>query len=507
MRTPFWPLGVLAASLLVAAQILPGCIYHASATTLGANKFDLMLDYVAPSPPSGASPDAYRRVRSAMGRKAISDARYAGLRFLRVAVSGFHPADLASKQNDLALWQQDPSRFWETVDRMFDDLDAMGMQLVPSLVWNIRQFPALANDSIATFIRDPNSASRRLMARFVGDFIARYKGRKTILFYEMGNELNLLADLDLEKKCQTRPCIWSNITTADMNRFAREMVQLVKSLDPSRPISSGYSLPRSAAFHLEHRPQFSPTGPDWTPDTRDEFASRLIAMNQPFDIISIHVYPADETRPSGRAPRASFDPIRQAAVAARAAGKPLFIGEFGDPAGATLFMKHVMDSIAREGIDFASIWVWEFYQTSTYQTRNTPATRLNVEPGYTDDIIQLLMNAARRRGADTAPTRATKAPRVVLTWPLPCADVAGPTELAAVASDGARPIKEIEFLIDGKLVARGSTPPYTALFNPAGMGSRTAEIEARATGSSGAIASFRSTVHLNGDRSGCRPGA
>jgi hypothetical protein len=491
--------GLLIVWLIALAAALPG-----SATELGANKFDLMLDYLAPSPPTGADPEGYRRVRSAMAKKAIADARDAGLSFFRVAVTGYSPSEFDTRNHDLSLWQSDPPRFWAALDRMFDDLDAEGMRLVPSFVWNIGQFPAMAGDSIATFVRDPNSASRRLLAQFIGDFAGRYKARRTILFYEMGNEMNLAADLDSRKNCKSEPCVWGNFTTAEMNRFARETVALIKSSDPSRPVTSGYSLPRAGASHLEHRPQFSPGGPDWTPDTEAEFRQDLTQTQEPFDVIGIHVYPADATRPSGRIAGKYFDPVAEAAKAARSAHKKLFIGEFGDPAGATPFMTDLLDEIVREHIDYAAVWVWEFYQTSTYETRNTPPSQSSVEPGYTDDVIGLLMKTEQRIGAVPRPGRSSE-PRVVLTWPLPCAAIDRPIELTAVASDGARRVERVEFLIDRKLLASAAAPPYRAPFDPVGKPPDIAEIEARGIAASGAIATFRSTVHLNGDNGRCPP--
>jgi hypothetical protein len=495
----------LAGVLLTLGQIVPEAARPAAAAALGANKFDLMLDYLAPSPPPGADPRGYRRVRRAMAQKAIADGRDAGLKFFRVAVAGYSPVEFDSKQSDLALWQSDPPRFWAALDRMFDDLDAEGMLLVPSFVWNIGQFPALGHDSVATFVRDPHSASRRLLAQFVRGFIARYKARKTMLFYEMGNEMNLVADLDEHKRnCQRDPCVAGNFTTAEMDQFARWMVGLIKSSDPSRPVTSGYSLPRPGASHLERRPEFAAGGPDWTPDTAQEFDHDLLAINQPFDIISIHVYPADQTRSSGPPPGTPYDPVDEAAKAARSAGKPLFIGEFGDEGGATPFMRHLLDEIVRDRVQYAAIWVWEFYQTSTYETRNTPPTRASLEPGYGDDVIRLLMATERRLAAAPAAAK-TGAPRVVLTWPLPCAAIDRPVDLAAVASDGATAVKRVDFLIDGQKLASVAAPPYRTPFDPAGRGPRTVEIAARAIAASGAVAAFRSTVHLNGDKGSCQP--
>ncbi len=436
-----------------------------------------------------------------MAEKAIADARDAGLTFFRVAVTGYSPVEFDSKQSDLALWQNDPPRFWAALDRMFDDLDKAGMRLVPSFVWNIGQFPALGHDSIATFVRDANAPSRRLLAQFIRDFIARYKARKTILFYEFGNEMNLLADLDEHKRnCHREPCVWGNFTTAEMDQFARQMVALIKSSDPSRPVTSGYSLPRPNATHLERQPEFGAGGPDWTPDTKQEFGRDLLATNDPFDIVSIHVYPGDQTRSSGPPPGRPYDPLREAAKVGRFAGKPLFIGEFGDDGGATPFIADLLDEVVRERVDYAAIWVWEFYQTSTY----TPVPRFNVEPAYTDNLIRLLMTTERRIGT-APPPGAASAPRVVLTWPLPCTEIDRPVDLGAVASDGAKAVKRVDFLIDGQTLRSIAAPPYRVPFDPAGRGSRSVEIEARAVAGSGATAAFRSTVHLNGDKRSCQP--
>jgi hypothetical protein len=151
--------------LLILCQAAVAAALPAAAGALGANKFDLMLDYVAPSPPAGADPEGYSRVRQVMAEKAILDARDAGLGFFRVAITGYSPVDFNTKRHDLTLWQSDPMLFWAAFDLMFDDLDHAGIRLVPSFVWNIAQFPALGNDSITTFVRDPNAASRLLLGK------------------------------------------------------------------------------------------------------------------------------------------------------------------------------------------------------------------------------------------------------------------------------------------------------------------------------------------------------
>ena len=192
--------------------------------------------------------------------------------------------------------------------------------------------------------------------------------------------------------------------------------------------------------------------------------------------------------------------VGDAAGIARAAGKPLFIGEFGDMAGATPFLAPVLDDIVRERVDYAAIWAWEFYQTTTYQ-----AAKFNVEPGFSDDIITLLRQAETRLGQMPPERDPALPPRVVLTWLLPCATVERPLDLMAVASDGAKPVQRVEFLLDGQPIATAATPPYTAHFDPAGQRPRDATITARAISQAGVAAEFHSTVGLNQAGIACRP--
>jgi hypothetical protein len=411
------------------------------------------------------------------------------------------PAYFGHKANDLALWQQDPPQFWNAADRMFDALDGAGIRLVPTFVWNLAQFPALAGDSVATFVRDGHSASRELLARFIRDFIGRYKDRPTILFYELTNEMNLLADLDLRKRnCKAAACVWDDFTTVEMVAFSRDMVGLIKSLDAGHPVSSGYSIGQGAASHLERRPEFAAGGADWTADTAPDLARYLSDIHEPFDIVSVHLYPKPDATLFGRAPAEQFRLVADAAGIARAAGKPLFIGEFGDPAGASPFFAQILDEIVRQRVDYAAVWVWEFYHPSTYRP-----DRFNIEPGISDDIVALLRAAETRLGQMPPPRDPAMPPRVVLIWPLPCAIVDRPLDLMAVASDGAGAVQRVEFLVDGQPIATAAAPPYTAHLDPAGQTPRSATLTARAVSQAGIAAEFSSTVRLNRAGGTCQP--
>jgi hypothetical protein len=345
--------------------------------------------------------------------------------------------------------------------------------------------------------------SRRLLVKFITEFVKRYRDRPTIAFYELTNELNLLADLDVyRRRCGSRSCVWSNFTTREMSLFARDVVRLLKSLDTSRRVASGYSLPRPGAAHLAERSEFSPSGPDWTPDTAEEMADHLVAVHSPFDIISVHIYPSADDDRYGRPSGEQYRLVADAQSAATAAGKPLFIGEFGDT-GATPFMRGVLDQIVENRVAYAAIWVWEFYQTSTADTRNTDPTRYEVEPSYSRDVIALLMQAQRRLGHAHPLTNAIAPPRVVLTWPLPCASLDRPVDITAVASDGVKPVSRVEFLLDGKFIASVNAPPYKVHFDPTGRPARIASFTAHALSESGIAAEFHSSIRLNGAAGQC----
>jgi hypothetical protein len=259
----------------------------AKAGQLGANAIYLMSSYG--TVPEGD--DAYRFVRRQMAKKAIRDARAAGLTFVRVGLTGFRPINFEDNINDLAVWQQDPNRFWAAAEEMFDDLDQAGIRLVPTLAWSIIQFPALGGDDLLTFLRDPDCKSRVLLTRFVTDFVTRYKNRPTILFYEMSNEWNLFSDRFPHPDGRVIDVlvdgsIWFAGGAAGRVYFSCDVSRQVGG---QRVVHRGVRWPRTAATHLR-------SGAGWIADSRDEFKQYLLYINEPFDIVGVHIYPPTVAR-------------------------------------------------------------------------------------------------------------------------------------------------------------------------------------------------------------------
>jgi hypothetical protein len=472
-----------------------------AATPFGANKFDLLLQYEGYSDFSDRS-DAYRRVTRAMARKAVLDAQDAGLGFLRVSVAGYGGSNPKESQRDmLNFWQSDPATYWRRVDDMLNDLDRAHMQIVPTFLWNYAQFPALTGETTSDFFRNSVSASRVLATRYIRDFVTRYRARKTILFYELTNEFNLHAGMDVHRRCLDKShdparCVSiGNFTETELNSFAHDMVGLLHQLDPSRQISSGYALPPPWAYHMAIRPEWTNSS-GYTTDSPEEFATNLTTIHRDYDIVSVHVYPLDSQVRFGRRPGSQADTIVDAADVAHGLHKKLFLGEFGDTS-ASPFMRSVKALLDASRVDYAAVWIWEFYQTSPFESFDTEATRFSIEPGFRDDLIALLRRPPLT--SDTSPV-----PRVVLTWPLPCAHIVQPVQIAAMASDGVHPVNSVEFQVNGFSIGSIATSPYRLIWDPVGKGTHTAHIRVIAHAQSGSTATDSADVLPNGAGETCK---
>jgi hypothetical protein len=283
------------------------------------------------------------------------------------------------------------------------------------------------------------------------------------------NELNLEADIDIRARCLAvlpapNCAAYGNFTSAQMTGFARDMVAAIRALDPSHRIGSGYALPRPAAFHLAAQPDFSPLGPDWTTDTQAQFDEVTTRTGAPFDLWSVHIYPGDVRfgNPAG----SEALTLHAAAIAARQHGRRLYLGEFGD-SSASPYLSSMLQGVAADPVAYASVWVWEFYQQSTWQSADLTSTPpMSLEPGFSNAIDALLAQAAGGQGALASP-----AVRVVLTTPLPCAALAGPVDLYATASaSGPNPVERVVFAVDGEVVGTATTVPFHVAYTPTAPG-------------------------------------
>lgn len=474
--------------------------------SVGLNKFDLFMQYLGTAS-GGDGSAAYRKVTRAMARKALSDARSAGVKYIRVSVVGYAPIT-SGHRSDLDLWRSKPELFWRQMDKMLDEMDANHIQLIPVLMWNPLQFPAMAGETVGDFIRRPESRSSQFFSSFVAEFVRRYQSRQTILFYELTNELNLQADIDIEQVlgCGQQKTIYcdtaSNFSTDELIAFTWRFVRLIKGLDKSRMISSGFATPRFAAENLRYSPAWLNKKESWVPDRREQLAKNLKDIHAAFDIVSVHLYDTKEKSRFGSSD--AIDLLIEAKRVADEIGKPLFVGEFGDSnarnADERSFVVRIIKKLSELGIMYSAIWAWEFYQMRPYATHDNRHTAYSLEPGYTDFLIKQLRNANEKSGIFRADNTQ---PHVVLTWPLECSLVNAPVSLYAVASNAYGSIKKVEFLLDGRVYAVDESPPYHALFSPDGIRPGRHLLEAKGYGNLGGESSYKSIIRIGAPEARC----
>jgi hypothetical protein len=485
--------------------------------SIGANKFDLFMQYLGTAS-GGDGSDRYRRVTQAMAKKAIADANDIGLRYFRISASGYAPSAFG-KRGDLDMWSKNRAAYWALFDQMMDDLQRIGMRIVPVFVWNASQIPAMTGESVAQMLRNPESKSYRLLVEYVREFAQRYRAHPALYFYELTNELNLSADLDQIKRCRTQRFSElcgpkANFSTEDVIRFSTRFAEVIRSIDRTHHISSGFSVPRSAAQHLRRQPEWSQKGPDWKPDSLEELQKYLADVHKGVDIISVHLYSAKEGLRFGAKEGEEGRLLEAVKQAADRIGKPLFVGEFGEPdprkAKEGSFTFRILDKLVDLRVPYSAIWAWEFYQRTPHTAYDNQDDGFNLEPGFTDLILAKLVDANRKLG-NRAVSKAEPdkvPPRVVLTWPLDCAPVKGRQDIHAVASDNNGAVQRVEFWLGEKKLETDTRPAYQGTLNADGIKRGEYDLKAKAYDVAGNHAEFSSRILVKmnqGKGAQCRP--
>ena len=155
----------------------------------------------------------------------------------RFAASAFWPTQLQ-------LWFNKTTRhlYWEAFDQFMADAMETGVKLIPSILWNHFAIPDLCKEPLHALF-EQQSCSYNAIKEFTTELVTRYDSSPTVLWWELGNELNLLADLDMENRtagCAPRMGTPAKRTKAD-NFSTDEMIALqiewaswIRSLDSKK---------------------------------------------------------------------------------------------------------------------------------------------------------------------------------------------------------------------------------------------------------------------------------
>ena len=222
-------------------------------------------------------------------KQALHDASKSGIRVFRFFASLFGASGTMSITNE--------TQYWAEFDELMDAIESNGLYCIPSIgtgkMWS-QQANAVTvglDESMNDVVKNTSSVSWKLQAKYFQKIVARYADRNAVLFWELGNELNLGVNLGPEW-CGGEKCF----DTDDMVGYTTRLVDIIKANDPRRPISSGFSAGRQAEWHMEHCPSAGKCtvpggqGGFWGLDSQEQWMSMFVKQNSAVDIMSLHHY-------------------------------------------------------------------------------------------------------------------------------------------------------------------------------------------------------------------------
>jgi hypothetical protein len=350
--------------------------------------------------------DGFRRLLDASTPQNKRDGYIEGFRvlgeheipFVRFAACGFYP-------DELRLYRDEPEAHFALLDGFVREAEKNGVGLVPSLFWAFFAVPDLVGEPIQAW-GDAASRTRDFMRRYTRDVVTRYRDSSAIWAWEFGNEYLLEADISnlntadhwvrLHGMPKTRGDA-DRLRSADAISAYREFAEIVRSIDPVRPITTGNTVPRASSWHLQH-------GLDWKPDSAEQSEEFIRYSNpDPNDLISVHVYwdfqDDGHYFPAGRPIREQLEILQ--AIAARTQ-KPLWLGEFGanpksSPEERRQQTEQFVALIEETRIPLSALWVFD----SINEEIAVWNVRADNEHAY---ALTLLRDANRRlRAAPSAP--------------------------------------------------------------------------------------------------------
>jgi O-palmitoleoyl-L-serine hydrolase len=301
----------------------------------GVNLFDIFWDAWAPTPSSG---------NLSTSLKAVRDAAAEGVAVARVfSVPWEYSSDWA--------WLNASTRpaYFAAMDAVLGEAERVGMKLILSLGHGCADGTLACNparlcpgETYRDLVVNASSCTRNIIRAYAQDVVGRYLDSPAVLFWELGNEINLSFD-----GCSYDKSDGAFFTAAEGLAFLAEYAADVRAVDPLRPVNTGMAAPRLRAAHLAATPGggkacVSPANPkgdcdlfcDAVPfDTLENTTAVMAQYYAGFDMVSVHWYscappngnytwcPSDDNATT--VPLATFKGV------ADALGKPLYVGEYG----------------------------------------------------------------------------------------------------------------------------------------------------------------------------------
>ncbi|MBT4818895.1 MAG: hypothetical protein HON70_24515, partial [Lentisphaerae bacterium] len=306
---------------------------------------------------------------------------------------------------------------YEALDKAFELCDKHDIRVVWSLAAGTFTDTKLVPDKgwvhgeeqKRELMSNPASRGRQLLYRYIDETVARYKHRRAVLMWEIGNETTLSADIGSNDRVfngERMP------TLEDVAGFFDDVARRIKAADPLRLVNSGGSHMRESQWNLY-------TNRSWKKDTFEEQFKcfNLLYANSAVDVIDVHSYMNNHPGyviSDGEGGEAFLDNRGWMKIAQRI-GKPLMIGELGlharpktdkkvwdatpdyfesyaDAAAAKPWVEKCLNDVIDAGVQLSYWWC---YQSDRAMDQNNPQ-RFDLTRERNPELLKCIVDANRR---------------------------------------------------------------------------------------------------------------
>ena len=269
----------------------------------------------------------------------------AGIPFVRFRACGFGP-------ENFQLYLQNRTEYFRRMDLVVHAAEDNNIGLIPSLFWRLASVPEVVGES-RDQLGNPNSKSNQFIRQYTKEMVSRFNDSPAIWGWEFGNEANLGVDLGGGVRRGRNGQLFgqqagNQLSTQGLRTVFASFAQTIRSIDSSRIIESGTSVPRPAAWHMA-RGQAGR-------DSADQAAAVMLTLTPaPMNVVSVHVY--EKAKGVYPGARSTADVLTSVTRAAAGAGMPVFLGEFPvrDPGQAQEFLQ----AIEAARVPLSAFWVFD----------------------------------------------------------------------------------------------------------------------------------------------------
>jgi hypothetical protein len=356
------------------------------------NMYDIVYNYAG----YWGNSAMYSEQNKQLGYTRLSEAAARGFKVIRFFAAGSY-CETCVNLPVVQLWKTNPAAFFTAFDNLVADAGSLGIQLVPALVTGFSDQQELLDaynyygssknvigsiafmDSLTTnaggvvqtfdCINNPGACKNRSeMRQFALDIVNRYKHSTTVLYWEIGNEINLIR--------KSRNVNVNLVTESAIRDYIVSLAADIKAVDNMHMLDAG--LINEAGDQAEN----------------DYYFNYYYQNNPNIDIANVHLYEPGGV-PVAYVEQAPAIVIKHFADMATALGKTLVIGETGVAGNKgwidNNFNDYVMSLLLAKTylkVPLAMAWTW---QSKDNGYPNHPEMiAFSIDPNEDDDAISVL---------------------------------------------------------------------------------------------------------------------